>query len=349
MTINFSNALIKQLVIHRVGSKLNEEGYFLSKHTNSNIGDDVQPILRDFFTSSFNQPEFNQFTHPTAPENNDIFQLSCRFFAYKDQFLEVSNDLAALLYHHSTHPKVKGGEMYVVHLSGVVVDGMNTEALGIYKSENKTPFMKVFHTGDAYDYTLDEGIDLHTIDKSCIILNVNESDGYRVCIHDRGARQDEARYWKTDFLGLKPCADSYNKTKQYMSLCKEFIEQQLPADFEVAKTDQIELLNRSVAFFKSNEKFDYDTFAQEVLPDKMVQESFDRYKNDYEQRNELELNDGFDISDGAVKNRSKFFKSVLKLDKNFHVYVHGNKEFIEQGFDEDRGLNYYKLFYREEA
>ena len=41
-------------------------------------------------------------------------------------------------------------------------------------------------------------------------------------------------------------------------------------------------------------------------------------------------------------------RSVIKLDKNFHIYVHGGEQLIEQEYDEERGMKYYKLYYREE-
>ena len=59
------------------------------------------------------------------------------------------------------------------------------------------------------------------------------------------------------------------------------------------------------------------------------------------------IND-FNISAVAVKDRKKTIRSVLKLDKSFHVYVHGNEDKIERGFDEERGLNYYKLYFDKE-
>ena len=30
------------------------------------------------------------------------------------------------------------------------------------------------------------------------------------------------------------------------------------------------------------------------------------------------------------------------MDKNFHVYIHGQKKYIEKGYDSDRDMNYYK-------
>ncbi len=77
--------------------------------------------------------------------------------------------------------------------------------------------------------------------------------------------------------------------------------------------------------------------------------SFGRYKEEFAEKNSLSLGDDFEISPTAVKSQSRISKSVIKLDKNFHLYVHGNKEMIERGYDEQRGLNYYKVYFREES
>lgn len=42
------------------------------------------------------------------------------------------------------------------------------------------------------------------------------------------------------------------------------------------------------------------------------------------------------------------FKGVLKLAKNFHIYIHGDRNKIEQGVDE-KGRKYYKIYYEQEA
>jgi hypothetical protein len=50
----------------------------------------------------------------------------------------------------------------------------------------------------------------------------------------------------------------------------------------------------------------------------------------------------------AVKKQERIFKSVLKLDKNFHIYIHGDRELIEQGMDAD-GRKFYKIYFEEES
>ncbi len=77
-------------------------------------------------------------------------------------------------------------------------------------------------------------------------------------------------------------------------------------------------------------------------------DSFRNFDTNYRSENEIELTDNFDISQQAVKKQARVFKSVLKLDKNFHIYIHGNRELIEQGVDE-KGRKYYKIYYENES
>ena len=62
---------------------------------------------------------------------------------------------------------------------------------------------------------------------------------------------------------------------------------------------------------------------------------------------EAQIDNQFDISAPAVSTQNRFFKSVLKLDKNFHVYIHGDRSKIERGMEAD-GRKFYKIYYREE-
>ncbi|HEY0059407.1 MAG TPA: nucleoid-associated protein, partial [Flavisolibacter sp.] len=68
----------------------------------------------------------------------------------------------------------------------------------------------------------------------------------------------------------------------------------------------------------------------------------------YVEKHDFDITSSFDISAPAVKKQSRIFKSVLKLDRNFHIYIHGNTDLIEKGTDDD-GRKYYKLYYQEEA
>lgn len=347
--LNFDDTVITQLCIHKMGNPTLEEGYsFSDQPTPIRTNEEHNELLR-FFTGSFNGLEFFKLSHPINLQHNGVYSVAQQVFGLQTELLDFSKDVTKLLYSKSNHPKVVGGEVYVLHFDNVLVDDEVTDAIGIFKSESKTTFMKVFNDNHVFDYHLDEGINLGAIDKACLILNTHADDGYKVCIRDYQSKGDEAIYWKQEFLGLEPRNDNYHKTQQYMALAKNYVTEQLPQEFEVDRADQIDMLNKSVAFFKSNENFDYQSFTREVIQEPQIIKSFNKYKEDFQQNNALPLEEDFEISASAVKKQSKIFKSILKLDKSFHVYIHGNKDLIEKGYDEERNMNYYKLFYKEEA
>jgi hypothetical protein len=193
----------------------------------------------------------------------------------------------------------------------------------------------------------DDGINIDKLDKGCVILNIDKDSGYRVCMVDKSNRSSEAHYWKENFLNLKPCADEYHYTKDFLTLTKNFVTKQITNEFEVNKADQIDLLNKSVEYFKKNEKFNKTEFENEVFQDDNVIKSFRNFNDIFQQENDTEIKNSFDISNQAVKKQSRVFKSVLKLDKNFHIYIHGDRQLIEQGIDSD-GRKFYKIYYKEE-
>lgn len=94
------------------------------------------------------------------------------------------------------------------------------------------------------------------------------------------------------------------------------------------------MFNKLVKFFKENDTFDMDEFASEVMVQPEVIDSFNKYKDDYQREWDIVISDNFSISESAVKKQARALKSVIKLDKNFHIYVHGDRKFIEQGQDE---------------
>ncbi len=64
--------------------------------------------------------------------------------------------------------------------------------------------------------------------------------------------------------------------------------------------------------------------------------------------NDINVSGNFEISVQAVKKQARVFKSILKLDKNFHIYIHGDRNLIEQGEEKD-GRKYNKIYYKDES
>jgi hypothetical protein len=169
-----------------------------------------------------------------------------------------------------------------------------------------------------------------------------------VNILDKASRGSEAQFWRDTFLQLRAKSDDYHHTRNFLSMTKTFVTDQVGQEFDVSKTDKIDMLNRSIDYFKENDRLDKEEFGQVVFGDPEVMHSFQDYGQEYQTENDLDIEMDFAISAPAVKKQSRVFKSVLKLDKNFHVYIHGNKDLIEKGMEDD-GRKFYKIYYSEET
>jgi hypothetical protein len=349
--ISFFEATLAELSIHRIGNKLQDEFYVLSDNSLHIKDEMLNKLLLQYFLSPFEKVnEIYRFMHPNNDLNlNEVYYFAAEIFANGSSFHENSKKLATYLYEISNHPKIKSGELYVAYFENVQIEGNLHDAIGIFKSETKESYLKVYPEQNGFGISYEqEAINISKLDKGCLIFNTDATEGYKVAVIDQTNRSAEAVYWKDEFLKLKIRNDNYNQTQNVLGVYKNFVTERLEEDFEVSRTDKIDLLNRSMKYFKEKESFDIDEFSNEVIANKEGIESFKSYKKNYEEEFDTTIADNFDISDAAVKKQAKSFKSILKLDKNFHIYIHGNKELIEKGFDDDRSMNYYKVYFRDE-
>lgn len=333
------------IALHKVGNKANEEGYFLSDallHTDDDIGE----LLRGYFISSFKFETLYQFYHESQIGLNEVYTYVSDIFEAPGTLHERSRSLAKYLYQCSDHPKIKPGELYVVYFDAFDFKGGSYPAVGIFKSEQKDVFLKVRPINDNFEIDRHEGVNINKLDKGAIVI-MDEEGELQVAVVDNSNKNTEAQYWLDDFLKVQQMQNEFFHTNQTMSMYKEFVMQDLPQQFEVSKADQADLLNRSMNYFKENDAFEMGQFEQEVLAQPEIIDRFVQYKNQYENQYEVQLESQFDISDAALKKQSRSYKSVIKLDKNFHIYIHGDRSMIEQGVDEE-GRKYYKIFFEVE-
>jgi hypothetical protein len=347
--IDHSHCRIDSVAVHSVGNTSRNEGLLLSKSLLDISDTTVRDLLKTFFLTPFDMPEFHAFTFTNGDfALNPMFNFVGHIFDHEDSLHQHSIDIAKHLYDTSVHPQIKSGDLFVVKFSNLRFKDVMMDAIGIFKSENRQSFLKLDAHDRVFSIRSDEGINIDKLDKGCLILDIDQDTGYKVCAIDKSNRSTEAQYWKDDFLNLKPCADDYYHTKVYMNITKSFVTDQLAEDFDVNKADQIDLLNRSVKFFKSRETFDKNEFEDEVLQETGVINSFRNYHDKYSQDHDIDATDTFDISPLAIKKQARVFKSVLKLDKNFHIYIHGDRNLIEQGMESD-GRKFYKIYFQQEA
>lgn len=342
----FDNSIITKVAAHHVGNKNNEEGITFSKQliqTNEMMND----ILSSYFLSPFKSNEYFRFYHDADLKFNEVYIHICDIFNNPESLFEKSIHISKYLYEQSIHPKIKSGELYTVFFKDCVVDGELTDAIGLFKSENKDVFLKVQTKDGDFTFEAERGINVNKLDKGCIIFNQDKEKGFVISVVDHTNKNSEALYWMNQFLHVKQREDEYFYTQNVLSMYTQFVKEELPQQFEITKADQVDLLQRSVEYFKEKEQFDVADFSEEVLAQPEIIQSFVQYKEDFSKEKEIQIADSFNISESAVKKQSKSFKSVIKLDKNFHIYVHGDRTLIESGNEPD-GRKFYKLYFQEE-
>lgn len=349
MLFNFNEANLENIVIHHIGNKSNEEGIKLSKSPLQIQDEIIREVLQKYFLTHFKSDLFYYFHHDSDVSMNEIWNYATQIFENPDSFYDQSTFIAKHLYENSEHPKIKTGELYVVYFHDCVVEDELADVVGIFKSENKDTYLKVYQQNENFEVNCDKGININKLDKGCLIFNTEKEVGYKVSIVDNLNKSNEAQYWRDDFLNLKPRENDFYHTQNVMNMCKGFVQNVYNDTNNVEKTDQIDMLNKTSEYFKKKENFNINEFEDEIMGEQAdVREAFNEYKQNYQQEKELKVTDDFEISKSAVKSNQKMFKSVLKLDKNFHVYIHGDREKILKGYDEERNLNFYQLFFENE-
>ena len=339
---------IESLVLHKVGNKSQDGGISFAAAP-VKVDEVVQSLLLQYFLSPFKSEEYYHLTHESEITLNEVYTYVSQVFDQPETFYDQSVNLARHLYEQSSHPKIKSGELYVAFLRDCNVDGEQVDAIGLFKSESKETFLKVYPTSDGFDIEYEDGININKLDKGCLIFNTERENGYLVSVVDNMRQSGEAMYWRDNFLNLTHRRDTFHQTEQCLDLCKQFVTERLPENFNVDRADQADLLNKSVAFFKENTEFSFDDFANQVMEQPEVIQSFRDYREEYQSDRDVKIDEQFEISAPAVKKQAKIFKSVIKLDRNFHIYVHGNRQLIEKGYDDDRDMNFYRIFFKEET
>lgn len=343
--ISFSEAKLDKLIIHSINGYGDQKTIRLSNHL-VNIEDDLSSILKTYFLDKFkNEGQKHKLIHEFDLMMNEVYAFSSMLFNEERNFIEVSQAMANFLYSKSGSANIKDGEVYIARLTGIIDEDESLDAIGIFKSENKDTFLKVFPDANGFDIEKQVGINIKRLDKGAIILKTKAEDGFRLLVIDQTNKSEQAKYWIDDFLKVEPLRDGFYQTDQFLEVFKK-INKKVHEDFD--GKEKIDLVSSSVEFIEKNETFDNQHFYDEVLNNEKRRRLFEKV---YEEQTGFfpDSNVSFDVSKQAVKKSKKFIRSVIKLDKSFHVYVHTNRDRIEKGFDESKKMNYYKLYFKDES
>lgn len=274
---------------------------------------------------------------------NEVYSYASHIFDDIDTFHEYSKNLARFLYEQSWHSNIKCGELYVAYFKDCIVDGKTIDAIGIFKSENKDTFLRINSNDGEFSIESLLGVNLNKLDKGCLIFNTNKDEGYDVLVVDNTNR-GEAKYWIDDFLQIKRKNDNYAQTQNAVALCRQFISK-LPEN--VAKADKAAMMNR-VAEGVKQEHVDINDLAINAFGSRLFVDSFMDFMEAYKTTHDVEIEQSFKGRPEAVSRRVVRTITTIKLDDNFDINIHGNNDLIEYGYDEFKGMRFYKLYFEEE-
>ena len=345
MHIDFTQIELQQLVIHRVGNKHRAERNFISDHLYS-LDESITEVLLRYFLKPFRKAdETYQFRHSAALNYNEVYGFAKNIFETPDQLLSESEHILQHLYRQSEHPNIKSGELYVAYFDGLLYGDELVTAIGIFKSEQKNPFLQVLEKEGRLVLRQREGIYVDKLDKGCLIINTEQEDGYRVLSVDNN--QYDASYWLYNFLDVDFVRDENYHTRSYLELCNEFSKEVIIPAYD--KKEQMKFLSNSVDYFNTNDSFNFDNFTDQVVPNQEMANEFRSYQQNFA----LDDVDHFAISKQALRSAKRKFKNRIKLDTNIQIQLDINNpessnRFIEKGYDEARGMHFYKVYFNEE-
>ena len=345
-------AKISNVYGHYVGNKSTDDRVVLSKASASDsLTEEEKNHLKEHFLEPFSSNEdYHSFIHEVDVQLNEVYSIIADCFDQNhNDILQQSQNLARILLKRSLLPGIKTGDFYIVMLEDLIIEGELVKGIGLFKSEEKNIFVKNSINGTNMQLGLEEGVEKSKIDKGCLVYNTDKESGYRVLTIDKTNKGKGASFWKDTFLQISRSNNSFSMTDDFLSLTKNFITNKEAFGSLLNKVDQVEILNKSINFFKENEQFDKATFVNDVFKEPEVIDAYQKFESQFQDDNDRHIPDTFSISSQAVSKKSRAFKRVLKLDKNFHIYIHGNRELIEKGIDDDTGKNFYKIYFNEES
>ncbi|WP_159946803.1 nucleoid-associated protein [Polaribacter septentrionalilitoris] len=348
--IKKTRAEITKCILHKVANKFNS-GHNVFSEDLIRFDQESYDLMKSFLLKPFGSlTQSYRFTHHADVRLNELNNYATEVFSDETTFIEYSKNFVNHLYEQSNSAQIKTGDVIVVFIEGLEYKDVLTEGIGIFKIENKVDFFQTYlDDNESWDVVVQKGISTKKIDKGCLILNTSDTEGTVVFSVDNN--NYDAQYWIKNFLGVK-LADDYNShTQNYLELCKEFSEEVIKP--ELGMHEQGNFLANTVDYFKEHEAVDYHNFKDEIFEEDKHKELFDDYKKHFETLNDVLIRNNFDVSGVVLKKEKSKLKTEIKLDTNINIKLdvdapEAASEYLERGYDEEKKMKYYKVYFNEE-
>lgn len=329
---------IKAAVVQRVGNKSNDEGVSFSDSL-CQMDSVEEPFLK-LINSAFKFNDWKQFYYIDDLELNPAYRFVTKIFDDETCIVQQANNLARHLYEQSIHPNIKIGEFYVVLLDNCEVDGEQTQAIGLFKSEVRETVLTVKMEKNRLVLSSEIGMSLKKLEKGCIVFNIDRENGYKVAVVDNTGSNTDAHYWVDNFLHVRNCNDDYHETERLMEMCTGFVTQLK----EQSEVESAVAAKKTAAAFSTGEPIQLDDLAGMICQNEEQRQAFETYRQSFEQEYGG-FQDEVNVVKKAANNKAVKRMTTLKLGSDFEVKVLNPGARIEGGIDKQSGKKYYTLYY----
>ena len=349
--IQTEETFIAQTILHKIGNKHTEIENFVSDTILNTEDEELYKLLFSMSLKPFGKiNEFYNFTHASHLSMNEMYTYCSEIFDDPNSFVSNSKHIANHLYEQSNHPQIKTGDLIVSYFSDIFIKGELVDAIGILKIEKRTPFFQTFREGKEIGLGIDKGINPGKMDKGCLILNTEKDKGFTVLSIDNN--NYDATYWKEHFLTIQLADDDNAQTKNFLDLCKGFSNTVLQE--QLGKKEQAEFLSTTLGYFSENDVASPKDFEEKSFVDNdTIRDAFIEYKELFEEKKQFDFWDEFKVSNSVLESQKKKIKSDIKLDTHIQIKLslenpESSKEYLEKGFDEEKKMHYYKVYFNSE-
>lgn len=354
LKLNLGNTRVGGLVLAKVGNPSRDEPLQTSKQL-FHVEDEDQTMLSGIFLRPFRSLPGQRFHHHSSLEKHEMNACAAGIFADGDSLLKNGIEIAQRLYSKSNHPNIKSGDLCISLIENVVLDDQQIRAICILKSESVTPFLSIStHDGDL-QLSTEQGINPEKIDKGCLIVEHFSKKGYYVLTFDRAG--NDSRFWVRDFLGVMPISDASLLSKKVAEMAVASVAKSAPVttdDRDDSPPWEVnEAAKEALSYFDDKKTFNLQDFEESALRTPEAKAKFAEQRQRLEEEEGVSLEDNFDIAPREVSKAKKLMKSIMKLDSGVEIrlkphVVDDPAPVLEKGYDEEKGMNYVKVYYRKD-
>lgn len=243
--IDVSSAKVKKLIVHRIGNKLRDEGFTLSKKETERTPTLDELLSKNYLAPVVRQGEPYDFHHESDLALNTVHHFARMIFEDRETFEINSQSIAKHLYSASTHPNIGGGEFIAILFDDIRAENDTKQALGLFRIEGKNDYLDVEDENGSIRIIERIGISLDKIQKGAIAL----SGGRKVYVID--SLGQKTKYWLESFLKAVPSETPKARAKAAGAFLKAV------SNKVISPTDALEFSQRLQATLAESESLSF--------------------------------------------------------------------------------------------